>query len=314
MEKEQDPIRKHDRMLEIHNRLLSGEGISKQELADEYGVNPRSIQRDIDSLRDFYSNQAVTNGDTTEINYVKSAKRFYMVSNQKVKLTNAELFTVSKILLESRSLNKSELDKILKGLIESCLPAAERGKMEDLIRNERFHYIGPRHRKNLVDLIWELGAAVCAHRKILLKYQKSNGERTESLIKPVGIMESEYYFYLIAYVGDKDKKYPGYPTIYRIDRIEEYKITKENFTIPEKDRFKEGEFRKRIPFMYGGPLTKVRFIYKGPDINAILDRLPASDITELENGNYQVQVEVYGNKGIEMWLGSQKDFIQEVSL
>ncbi|MFT4105530.1 MAG: WYL domain-containing protein [Lacrimispora sp.] len=314
MEKEQDSTRKHDRILEIHNRLLSGEGVDKQELADEYGVNPRSIQRDIDSLRDFYSNQAVTKGDVTEIKYDRRTKRFYMISNRKVRLTNAELFAVSKILLESRSLNKNELENIMKGLIESCLPATERGKMEDLIRNERFYYIGPRHGKDLINHIWDLGSAVYYHRKVLLKYRKTNGEITKSLVKPVGIMESEYYFYLIAYVGDKDKKYPGYPTIYRIDRIEEYKITKEFFSIPEKDRFKEGEFRKRIPFMYGGPLTKVKFIYKGPDINAILDRLPTSDITQLEDGNYRIQAEVYGNKGIEMWLGSQKNFIQEERL
>lgn len=309
MEKEQDPIRKHDRILEIHNRLLSGEGVSKQELADEYGVNPRSIQRDIDSLRDFYSNQIVSKGDVTEIKYDRITKRFYMISNRKVRLTNAELFAVSKILLESRSLNKDELEKIIKGLIESCLPATERGKMEDLIRNERFHYIGPRHGKDLVNDIWELGSAVYSHRKVLLKYQKTNGEITKALVKPVGIMESEYYFYLIAYVGDKDKKYPGYPTVYRIDRIEEYKITKEFFSIPEKDRFKEGEFRKRIPFMYSGKLQKTSFVYKGSDINAICDKLPTATVKPQENGTYHVDVEVFGDTGLNMWLKSQGDYV-----
>lgn len=50
--------RKHDRVLEIYSHLLDGETVCKRELADEYGVSERSIQRDIDSIRDFYSDRA----------------------------------------------------------------------------------------------------------------------------------------------------------------------------------------------------------------------------------------------------------------
>lgn len=314
MEKAQEPIRKHDRILEMHSRLMSGEIIRKPDLAEEYGVNPRSIQRDIDSIRDFYANRTVKDGEITEIKYDRTVKGFRMISSKTVTLSNAELFAVSKILLESRSLSKAEMKKIIDNLIDACLPTAERRKMSELIRNELFHYVEPRHGKELIHLIWELGAAIYSHRKVSLEYKKVNGETTKALVKPVGIMESEYYFYLIAYIGDKDKEHPGYPTIYRVDRINEYKITDESFHMPYKDRFEEGEFRKRIPFMYGGPLKKVRFIYKGPDINAVLDKLPASDCMKLKNGNYKIQTEVYGNKGIEMWLGSQKDFVQEETL
>ena len=118
-------------------------------------------------------------------------------------------------------------------------------------------------------------------------------------------MGSEYYFYLIAYIGDKDKKYPGYPTIYRIDRIISYKVTEESFHVPYRDRFEEGEFRKRIPFMYTGKLHKTSFIYTGTDINAVLDRLPSATAKKLEDGNYLVMVEVYGEKGLELWLKGQ---------
>ena len=314
MEKAQEPIRKHDRILEMHSRLMSGEIIRKPDLAEEYGVNPRSIQRDIDSIRDFYANRTINNGEITEIKYDRIARGFHMVNAKKVTLTNADLFTVVKILLESRSLTKAEMGPIIENLIASCLPVAERTKMSALTKNELFHYVEPRHGKSLVNLVWELGSAVYSHRKVNLKYKKVNGEITQALIKPVGIMESEYYFYLIAYIGEKDKEHPGYPTIYRVDRIENYRITNETFQIPEAERFKEGEFRKRIPFMYGGPLKKIRLIYKGPDINAVLDKLPASDYIKLEDGNYRIKTEVYGNKGIEMWLGSQKDFVQEETL
>ncbi|MEY8356770.1 WYL domain-containing protein [Lachnospiraceae bacterium 54-53] len=305
MKKIQDPARKHDRILEIHGRLMSGKIIKKQEVAEEYGVTPRSIQRDIDSIRDFYANRTIHQGEITEIKYDRTVRGFRMINARTITLTNAELFAVSKILLESRSLSKAEMEKIIEDLIHACIPSGERRKMTDLIRNELFHYVEPRHKKELVTLLWELGAAVYSHRKISLEYKKVNGEITKSLIKPVGIMESEYYFYLIAYAGDKDKKHPGYPTIYRIDRIETYKITNETFHIPDKDRFEEGEFRKKIPFMYGGKLHRTSFIYKGTDINAVLDRLPTATAMLQDDNTYHVAVEVFGETGLNMWLKSQ---------
>ena len=35
------------------------------------------------------------------------------------------------------------------------------------------------------------------------------------------------------------------------------------------DRFEEGEFRKKIPFMYGGKLRKVKFKYSGLSIENV---------------------------------------------
>lgn len=306
------PIRKHDRVLEIYTRLLSGETVRKQSLAEEYGVAPRSIQRDIDSIRDFYSNRAVSGNEFTEIKYDRVAKGFRITNTSPLAMTNAELFVVAKTILEARSLCEEEEREIIDKLINACLPPAERTKMSELLINERSHYVEPRHHKKLVEPIWELGEAVYQHRFIQMEYLKTSGEITNAKIKPVGIMGSEYYFYLIAYIGDKDKKYPGYPTVYRIDRIKKYRITDEIFHVPYKDRFEEGEFRKRIPFMFTGRLHKTSFIYRGPDINVVLDRLPTAQTKKRIDGSYLVTVEVYGEKGLEIWLNSQGDLVETV--
>ena len=101
----------------------------------------------------------------------------------------------------------------------------------------------------------------------------------------------------------------SYPTIYRIDRIREYKVLDDKFRIPYANRFEEGEFRKRIQFMYGGKLQRVRFTYSGSSIEAVLDRLPTAVIESENEGVYTVSAEVFG-KGIEMWLKSQGDMVQ----
>ena len=100
-----------------------------------------------------------------------------------------------------------------------------------------------------------------------------------------------------------------FPTIYRIDRIRSLRVLEEHFAVPYKDRFQEGEFRKRVQFMYGGKLERIKFKYTGPSIEAVLDRLPTAEIVEQDENGWLVTAEVFG-KGIDMWLRSQGSLIK----
>lgn len=77
--------------------------------------------------------------------------------------------------------------------------------------------------------------------------------------------------------------------------------------------------RKRIQFMYGEKLRKIRFQYTGYSIKALLDRLPTAKIECVEqdtNGDktvYTVSAEVSGD-GIDMWLRSQGDAIKVMAI
>ena len=53
---------KTTRVQELYQDFLSGKLINKQEAAEQYYVNVRSIQRDIDSIRDFLSEQCAKEG------------------------------------------------------------------------------------------------------------------------------------------------------------------------------------------------------------------------------------------------------------
>ena len=69
-------------------------------------------------------------------------------------------------------------------------------------------------------------------------------------------------------------------------------------------RFEEGEFRKRVQFMFGGKLQTIRFRYTGPSIEAVLDRLPTAEAKENPDGGWDVMAEVFGN-GVKIWLRGQ---------
>jgi len=55
----------------------------------------------------------------------------------------------------------------------------------------------------------------------------------------------------------------------------------------------------------------VKFRYSGADIDAVLDRLPTAQVLAEKEGVYIVSAEVFGS-GIEMWMRSQGDYIQEI--
>ena len=84
-----------------------------------------------------------------------------------------------------------------------------------------------------------------------------------------------------------------------------------NIILPYASRFEEGEFRKRIQFMTGGRLRRIKFEYTGLNVDAVLDRLPTAKIISEDKGKYLIQAEVFGD-GIDMWLRSQGDWIKEL--
>lgn len=301
---------KEDRILSLYVRLQKGDIIRKAEEARRFGVTEKSIQRDIDALRSFMLDEHT--GQT--VIYDKRLSG-YRLDAETGKLSNSEILAVCKILLESRSLPKADMDILLDKLLACCVPESNKKQVGALIGNERLHYIEPHHGVSVLDRLWEIGTAVKEQRVMEITYEKlKNHETVTRIIEPVGIIFSEYYFYLTAFIRgiDKEKEFENaddlYPTIYRIDRIRSFRITDEHFRVRYAGRFEEGEFRKRVQFMFGGRLQTIRFRYTGPSIEVILDRLPTAEARENDDGSWDVTAEVFG-KGVEMWLRGQPDII-----
>lgn len=303
------------RILGIYTKLMNGGIVNKAEEARQYGVNERSIQRDIDDIREYFENETADIGFINSVIYDRSAKGYRLEQLYKTRLSNSEILAVCKILLDSRAFTKKEMLLLLDKLVECCVPQTNQKAVMDLISNEEFHYVEPRHHTVFIDKLWTLGQAIRASQYIEIDYMRTKDKKiVRRKLKPVAILFSEYYFYLTAFIDDKevqenfDVLNDAFPTIYRLDRIKKLKLLDEKFHIPYSSRFEEGEFRKRIQFMYGGKLQKVKFEYSGTDVDAVLDRLPTSRIIKEEDGKYVIEAEVFG-KGIEMWLRSQGDTV-----
>lgn len=293
--------------MNIYERLNKGSLIKKSDLALEFNVDEKSIQRDIEDLRGFLEDKVISD-DTilkASIEYDRQKQAYYLDKMEREWFTSEEALAISKVILESRAFENSEMNVVMDKLLWQ-VHEDDRKLVNEMIRDERHTYVELQHKKKLFTVLWDLSTHIHRSNVIRLKYSKQDGEVREREVKPVAIMFSEFYFYLIAYLVETEHDFPA---VFRIDRIIEFKLMDKKMSIPNEREFKEGEFRKRVQFMYPGKLKRVRFEYRGV-VEAVLDRLPTAKIEKsTDDGGAVISAEVYGD-GIDMWLRSQGELVE----
>ncbi|PIM93492.1 WYL domain-containing protein [Fusobacterium animalis] len=302
------------RLLELYDRLLKNEDIDIKKYAEENKINIRTAERDIKTIRNFLAKE-----NQTELIHNSKKKKYQLsYSEDSINLTKSEILAVSKILLASRAFLKDEISLIIDKIAKQCSSEDDLELIQNLLKNEKFHYIELRHKKSFINNIWDLGQAIKNKKRMQISYKKTNGDIVKRIINPVGLMFSEFYFYLLAHIENIDKekyfdnKDDEYPTIYRVDRIKNFKILNEKFTPTlYTNRFQEGKFRKQVQFMTGGRLRKIKFIYKGTSIEALLDKIPTAKVLEKNKDTYLISAQVFGN-GIDRWILSQGKAIEVI--
>ncbi|MDI2587630.1 WYL domain-containing protein [Psychrobacillus sp. NEAU-3TGS] len=290
------------RILSMYENLRKGRGINKKIESQRFQVDEKTIQRDIKHLRDYLETQK----QNEFLEYNRISKEYLLHTSKTSFLKNDEIFAIVKILIESRAFPKWEMQSVTEKLTHLVEPNNQRF-MKQMILNEKHLYVELAHKKSVTSLLWSLAQAIYSKRIIEIQYKKEFDQiGKERLLKPVGIVFSEYYFYLIAYQIEYDF---DFPTIYRIDRVKSLNVLDRRFEMPYANRFQEGEFRKRVQFMYSGELMTIKFKFTGSSPQSVLDRLPTARIVKEVNNCTEFMAEVYG-EGIKMWLLSQGRHIE----
>lgn len=291
-----------NRVLTIYNMLINNKTVNKSEMSMKFKVNEKTIRRDIAEIKNFFYENIDEFGEVS-IGYDRR-KNGYILNKINSKYNEKEVLVLIKILLGSRGLCRKEVNGLIEKLI-SRLGKKEKGIVRELIGDELRNYVSPKHSKELILMILDIEQSIRNRRKIKINYTKGNGDEQTIEIIPKGIIYSEYYFYLIA-----DKKEIK-DRVYRVDRINSYKILLETFPMKELQGFQEGEFRKSIQFMQKDDLIKTKFEFKGESVEVILDRVPTAEVIKEEQGKYLLEAKVY-KKGIKMWFLSQGQKIKVI--
>lgn len=298
---------KYEQLLKLYTRLCNGEVINAREEALDCEISKRSIQRYIASLNGFLADCERDGQKHQEIIYDRKKKGYRLVHSDERYLSIEELYALIKILLGSKGLVKEEMQTLIGKLIGLCNEEVQSKELKASTSNETLKYAGPNHGKPLLEKTWLIAQAVEHCSLIEVGYKRLEGQQeVKRILEPVGVMFSEYYFYLLAYIKgireEKGKKLN--PTIYRIDRIQGVKVLDEHFQIPYSEKFEEQKFRDSMPLMFGGDIHRLKFWYSGPSLEAVLDRIPTARVVKEEQGRWLLSAEVIGN-GAEMWLRGQ---------
>ena len=303
--------KKVERVLNIYDRLLAGEIIHKGAEAERFQVNVRTIQRDLEDIRAYFAENPEVK---LELKYDRNKKGYHLYQRDRKTLTNGEILTVCKILLESQALVKDEMYNIIEKFILSNDPYCDVKRVNHLISNEKFHYLEPKHSKKLVEQIWELSSAITDQQILLVSYHdQATKKLVKRMIQPVGLLCSECNFYLAAYFCNEDActdmLKSECPAVFRLDRLDEYEVLGDHFRVVYKDRFEEGEFKKKLYENFSNKPTMLKFRYTGDDVSRIFMRFPTAEIVEHDQNGWLFSAHTNGVGAI-IWLMGQDDKVE----
>lgn len=291
-----------ERLLTVFLRLQSGAHLSKLQLADEFGVNEKTIQRDFSLLGHFLESQPIV---AAELAY--DAKYHTRYLKGKSLFNKKDILIISKILLENRSLNKEENKSLIDSLL-ALISKKEQKEVYQIIASELLNYAPLSDTQNRIDKIWEWSEIIRKELVLEIRYQSPYNSEKQHTIFPVSLHYDLHYFYVVAY----NLTFESYMTL-KLDRIIDWKESNEKKPqISYGKKFRDGEVRnKRVdPFM-GRELTiRVQFTY---DQTIVTDQFPTARVIEHTPDGAVIEFISQDTPGLKRWLLSQADALTVLS-
>ncbi|MBM7839802.1 putative DNA-binding transcriptional regulator YafY [Alkalihalobacillus xiaoxiensis] len=296
---------KVEKILRIYHDLLKDGVVSKSDCKESYQLTDKTFERYMKELRGFLYE---TEPDEKAIVYERASNQYRLLGIEK--LRKEEVLAITKVLLESRAFNKDELSQLIDRLFHFGYKADEY-QLKKMIANEKEHYRPVSHGSHVLEKLWQLNQAAKKVGEVRFTYTRADGKQSKKAVQPVGILFSEFYFYLAADLEDRDY---DHPTIFRIDRISDLQFMNKPLEKYKKkkdaERFQEGLYREKISFMQTGDLMKIELRCQPFLREVVQDRLPNARIV-VNGDSLKVTAEVFG-RGVEMWLLSQGGSVEVI--
>ena len=292
-----------ERFLTIFLRLQAGQQLSKQELAEEFGVSSKTIQRDFNHLETVLANQL---NFTSELVYdPKTYKRYFKGTS---KFDKKDILVISKILLENRAFNKVENDNLLKGLLD-FLAKEEQKEIKQIIGSEHLNYEPLHNQQDRIDKIWEFSEFIRKEELIDFNYTSPRREGIKAhTALPVALYYDDHYFYLKSY----DLAYDAYIDL-RLDRLSDWRLSeRKKPLISYGEKFRDGDVRNYKVDAFSGKNITLRILYK-EEPSYIFDKFPKSKIVKECSQGLEMEIITQNTFGLKRYLMSQLDALTVLS-
>lgn len=297
-------MEKADRILAILYMALLGERIIISELAAKYQLSPKSIMRDIGVIRSFLAENRDLTGNA-EFKYDRKDHCYKMTREDG--LQAKELLLIMKILLGSKALGKDAMLKVMDKLSKYG-GQSESGCFQKLRKND-LEYYRPciNSVTDMADRVWKLERLVRTGKVVHIVYDRWDGICVERDLYPIAVVFSGYYFYFLACRSDREVFSVIY---YRIDRIKSFTEKEERIPLDITKRHQLEAARLYNQKMFMGERMRIRFLYTGPSVQAILDKFPTAEIVRQNGDETEIIAIVEYSRGTIMELLSQGSWIR----
>lgn len=292
-----------ERLLSIFLRLQSGAQLTKTQLADEFEVDPKTIQRDFSRLSDFIETHPMIAG---ELAY--DAKHHTRYLKGKSLFNKKDILIIAKILLENRALNKDENKSLIDSLL-ALIPKGELQEIQAIIASELLNYAPLTDQQDRIDKVWEWSQAIYKEQVMAIVYQSPYRDQPKShTIFPVSLYYDSHYFYIVAY----HLVHETYVT-FKLDRIISWALSEaKKPQLSYGRKFRDGDSRNHHVDAFLGPSITITLVFSA-DPTIVLDQFPDAKLLSLENGRARLEIRSQNTPGLKRWLLSQGDALKVLS-
>jgi len=309
------PAKKYSQAARLHDTIClieSRHGISIEELAEESGVNRRTIHRDLNAIADAgYPLTAEWAGDRKLYRFMTGFKNVPPISFSLQELLTLYFLRSHLEILQGTPFH-TDLATIFRK-VNSVLPPRYAAHLERISRISLPLLQGRRDYSRAAPLLEDLRRALLFQQQVTLHYKTPSGKRAQQYrVDPYTLVFYKGGLYLLGYAHNRRAI-----RTFALERIREVTVDRERFQMPpEYDP--EDRFRGAFGIVDEEPLSvKIRF---SPAIaHAIADRLwhPSQTMNHATDGSLELAFTAGGKMEILSWIlsyGNQAELLEPAGL
>lgn len=283
------------RIIDILMRLLQGEKLNSEEIAQSYDVQKRTVYRDLQIIRE---NPIFS--DNYHLEFDESQKNRFVVKDEGISIN--EVLAIIQILIGVRALSKPELKETIYHLRE-LVSVKDQPKIDQLLKVE---YLPVKSSGDLFIRIGEFTEFIKSNAEIEFTYRGSLSTSDDKKVRhgvPVSLYFSDFYFYVVIFSDDKGSR------TCRLDRMISYKKVNKSTTV-QRSKLKDGTTIRNYTYLLNGGRKSYFKIQSWTNPQVALDRLPNSRVVKSEaDGSVIIEGYLY-LQGLKLWILGEGTFVK----
>ena len=219
-------------MVELVRSLLTGENVSPKAWAEQWGVTVRSVERDIQDLKNWWGPTCLHRADGIVLAETlgKSVSESLLQLNPNQKKELLILLNLGEnVLLE---IFGSSLEDSRQKLVSSLKKASLSHAFED--RSQIYHFLALRSDSIRIEVAEELENAILGQRRTLTWYQHPRRGKVEFVMEPWAFVLGQNHWYVFGFEVDRRFK-----SFWKLGRIGAVEILPTPFSPPSPEQIKE---------------------------------------------------------------------------